>query len=60
MTVEKALDILGLTIENDIKAFIRDGEIDPKSLRAIEESGTTLWDTGQLINSITFVKVMNP
>lgn len=60
MTVEKALDILGFTIENDIKAFIKDGEVNPDSQRAINEGGTTLWDTGQLINSITFIKVMNP
>lgn len=60
MTVEKALDILGFTIENDIKAFIKDGEVNPDSQRAIDEGGTTLWDTGQLINSITFIKVMNP
>jgi hypothetical protein len=60
MTVEKALDILGFTIENDIKAFIRSGEVNPESQRAINEGGTTLDDTGQLINSITFIKVMNP
>ena len=60
MTVEKALDILGFTIENDIKAFIKSGEVNPDSQRAINEGGTTLWDTGQLINSITFIKVMNP
>ena len=60
MTVEKALDILGFTIENDIKTFIKSGDINPDSQRAINEGGTTLWDTGQLINSITFIKVMNP
>lgn len=60
MTVEKALDILGFTIENDIKAFIRSGEVSPESQRAINEGGTTLDDTGQLVNSITFIKVMNP
>lgn len=58
-TVEKALDILGLTLENDIKKFIRDGDVTPESLRAAQEGGTTLWDTGQLLNSITYIKVMN-
>lgn len=60
MTVEKALDILGLTIENDIKTFIKSGEVDPDSNRAIEEGGVTLIDTAQLLNSITYIKVMNP
>lgn len=60
MTVEKALDILGLTIENDIKTFIKNGEVDPESNRAIEEGGVTLIDTAQLLNSITYIKVMNP
>ena len=60
MTVEKALDFLGFTIENDIKEFIQGGEVEPDSLRAISEGGKTLLDTAQLINSITFIKVMNP
>lgn len=59
-TVEKALDILGMTIENDIKAFIRNGDVSPESIRALNEGGTTLDDTGQMLNSITYVKVMNP
>lgn len=60
MTVEKALDILGLTIENDIKTFIKSGEVSPESFRAINEGGVTLIDTAQLLNSITYIKVMNP
>lgn len=60
MTVEKALDILGLTIENDIKTFIKSGEVSPESNRAINEGGVTLIDTAQLLNSITYIKVMNP
>lgn len=60
ITVEKALDILGFTIENDIKNFIKNGDVSPDSIRAMDEGGKTLWDTGQLINSITFIKVMNP
>lgn len=60
MTVEKALDILGETILNDIKTFIRNSEVEPKSIRAIREGGTTLWDTGQLINALTYIKVMKP
>ena len=59
-TVEKALDILGITIENDIKKFIADGDVSPESIRALRQGGKTLWDTGQLINSLTFIKVMNP
>lgn len=57
-TVEKALDKLGLTIQNDIKSFIREGKVRPESLRALLQGGTTLWDTGQLVNSITYIKVM--
>jgi len=60
MTVEKALDILGLTIQNDIKKFIKDKEVSPESIRAIEEGGVTLFDTGQLVNSLTYIRVMNP
>jgi hypothetical protein len=60
MSVEKALDILGFTIQNDIKSFIRDRDVSPESQRAIEEGGITLVDTAQLLNSITFIKVMNP
>lgn len=59
-TVEKALDILGLTIENDIKAFLVSGEVEPASMRAISEGGKTLVDTAQLLNSITYIKVMKP
>jgi len=59
MTVEKALDIIGLTIENDIKRFLFSGKVKPESLRAISDGGKTLVDTAQLANSITFVKVMS-
>jgi len=60
MTVEKALDILGETILNDIKAFLKNNEVTPKSLRAIAQNGKTLVDTAQLMNSLTYKKVMRP
>lgn len=59
MTVNKALDILGLTIQNDIKTFLASGEVNPESERAILEGGNTLVDTAQLLNSITYIKVMS-
>ena len=58
MTVEKALDILGFTIENDIKTFLTTNQVEPASFRAIAEGGNTLVDTAQLLNSITFIRVM--
>ena len=39
---------------NDIKTFIRTGKVAPPSKRAIKDRGVTLWDTGQLINSVAF------
>jgi hypothetical protein len=70
MTVEKALAILGLTIENDIKEFVTSGEVKPESERAKNDTGPTssggfgigktLYDTGQLVNSLTHIVVMNP
>jgi len=59
-TVEKALDILGETILNDIKTFLINGEVDPKSFRAIDENGKTLVDTAQMMNSMTYKRVMRP
>lgn len=57
-TVEKSLDILGETILNDIKTFLISGEVEPKSLRALFEGGKTLVDTAQMLNSLTFKRVM--
>ena len=58
MSVEKALDILGLMIENDIKNYMREGRVKPKSQRAIDDGGKTLIDTSQLMNSIVFKRIM--
>jgi phage gpG-like protein len=55
MRVEQALDIMGLKIKSDIQAKIRSNIPPPLKHR----EGTALIDTGQLINSIRFVKVMN-
>jgi hypothetical protein len=54
-TVEKALDILGETILNDIKTFLTNNEVTPPS--ATEK---TLVDTAQMLNSLTYIKVMKP
>lgn len=51
MSVEKALDILGIKIINDQKRKIQ-SNIPPIT----KEGGTMLIDTGQMINSITFVR----
>lgn len=59
MTVSKALDVLGLTILNDIKNFMVQGKVKPESFRALIEDGNTLVDTAQMLNSMTYIKVMN-
>lgn len=59
MTVSKALDVLGLTILNDIKKYMTDGKVKPDSLRVILQGGKTLVDTAQMMNSMTYKKVMN-
>ena len=53
-TVDKSLHKLGLIMVNDIKTFIRTRKVEPPSRRAKKEGGTTLWDTGQLINSLGY------
>jgi hypothetical protein len=59
ITVEKALDIIGETILNDIKEFLRNNEVSPKSQRAVIVQGAkTLIDTSQLMNSMTYKRVM--
>ena len=40
----------------DIKKFLIDGKVTPKSQRAINENGKTLVDTAQMLNSITYKK----
>jgi hypothetical protein len=58
MTVERALDILGEMILNDIKKFMINNEVKPVSIRASNDSGSTLVDTAQLMNSLTFKRIM--
>ena len=50
----QALNVVGLYIVNDIKKYIRLKKVKPPSRRALEQGGTTLWDTGQLINSLSY------
>lgn len=62
MTVDQALDFLGLTIETAIKAKIQttDPDWEPNAPMTIEQKGSDkpLIDTGQLINSIRYQKFM--
>lgn len=66
MTVEKSLDVMGMKLENDVKMKIRN-RIPPKLKASTIERKTIqgkkgdipLIDTGQLINSIKYKKVMN-
>ena len=52
--VDDSLHKIGLTQVNDVKSFIRRRKVLPPSDRAIEQGGVTLWDTGQLINSLAY------
>lgn len=60
VSVERALDILGLMIENDIKSMIRNGNFKPLSDVTIAKKGSDkpLVDTGQMINSVRFKRIM--
>lgn len=84
ITVEKALDLLGETILNDIKTFLTNDEVTPKTLRKENasdatasfaaqleniaraegfesgESKKTLIDTAQMMNSLTYKRIMKP
>ena len=60
ITVEKSLDILGETILNDIKTFLKNDDVTPTSNRALDDNGSTLVDTGQLLNALTYKVVMRP
>ena len=54
-SVKDALHKLGLIMVKDIKNYIRQGRVTPPSQRALETGGgVTLWDTGQLINSLGY------
>lgn len=61
MGVERALDILGLMIENDIKDMIRNGEFEPNSIATVLRKGSDkpLIDTAQMLNSVRFKRIMN-
>lgn len=60
VSVERALDILGLMIENDIKSMIRNGSFEPLSIVTITKKGSDkpLIDTAQMINSVRFKRIM--
>ena len=55
ITVKKILERMGMIMVRDIKNYVRQRKVRPMSRRAITEAGTTLYDTGQLVNSITYV-----
>ena len=66
-TVEKSLDILGQVILNDIKTFLTDNKVDPKTTLATLKArkgkrggDKTLIDTAQMLNSLTYKRVMRP
>ena len=57
ITLDNALDRMGLMLQTDIKKFLVDGKVKPKSKRAeLEENGKTLVDTAQMMQSITYKK----
>ena len=60
VSVERALDILGLLIETDIKDMIRNGDFEPLSDVTIAKKGSDkpLIDTAQMINSVRFKRIM--
>ena len=58
-TLKRILNYFGLRISSDIKKYISQKKVRPVSPRATKQSGTTLWDTGQLINSISWVESVN-
>lgn len=60
MSVERALALLGLKAENNIKNYLESGKVSPDSWRAIQQGGKTLIDSAQMINSITSIRVMKP
>lgn len=56
ISLDSALDRMGLMLQTDIKKFLVDGKVKPKSQRAIDENGKTLVDTAQMMQSITYKK----
>ena len=60
MTVERALDILGLILENDIKTMILNGNFVPLAISTVLRKGSEkpLIDTAQMINSVRFKRIM--
>lgn len=62
MTVDKALDIIGLQVQTLIRGKINDGDFQwpPLSPKTIAKKGSDkpLIDTGQLLKSITYKKVI--
>lgn len=66
MTVERALALMGLKGVNDLKTTIREkmttgpgDQANTESTIKRKGSSTPLIDTGQMLNSITFVKVLD-
>jgi hypothetical protein len=59
MTVDQALDRLGLTAQTAIKKTIDDWEIPPNAPATIAKKGANnpLVDTGQMRNSVQYVKI---
>lgn len=53
ITIDQALDVLGLLMVKDNKAHIVDGILPPLKVR----EGTPLIDTAQMLNALTFVKI---
>lgn len=60
VSVERALDILGLMIETDIKDMIKNGNFEPLSINTVLRKGSDkpLIDTAQMINSVRFKRIM--
>lgn len=60
MTVEAALDILGLKMVSQIQAKIRKGPFQPLKQQTIDRKGSNkpLIDTAQMLNSVTFQRIM--
>lgn len=70
LTADKALGIIGLRIQNDIKAKIKSGVPPPnatetlrrklaKTAKGSKREPVTLIDKGQMLNSVTFAKFMS-
>lgn len=62
MTVERALDLMALKTISKMKQKIRSGIPPELSLGTIQRKGSSvpLIDTGQLLNGMTFKRIMKP